>query len=114
MRKLDLKNYSVSVINPQGVIQLTPYKFKDVLVNILTHPQLGLNGIELLEVEPLLEKIEKADIEVILTDEEYYKIYGVLKRFKGFSHNDMQFVKRITNCPEVPDDGKKVIEFSNN
>lgn len=114
MRKLDLKNYTFSMKDQRGVTQLLPYNFKDVLVNILTHPSLGLNGPELLEIEPLSEKIEKSNLEVILTDSDYDKIIDILKRFRGFSKNDIQFVKRIYNCPSIPDDGNKVIEFSKN
>lgn len=114
MRRLDLKNYTYSVKNQQGINQLLTYGFKDVLTNVLTHPCLGLNGPELLEVEPLIDKIEKANLEVILTDIDYDKIIDTCKRFKGFSKNDMQFVKRIYNCPAIPDDGNKIIEFSEN
>lgn len=114
MRKLDLKSYTISVKNAQGIIQLQTYDFKNVLANIITHPTLGLNGLEILEVKSLVEKIEKSNNEVILTDEEYNKILWTIKRFKGFSRSDMQFVERIFNCPVMPDDGNKVIDFTNN
>lgn len=113
-RKLDLKSYTVSVKNQQGVAQFIPYDFKNVLANIITHPTLGLNGLELLEVKSLVEKIEKSNMEVVLTDEEYNKILWAIKRFKGFSRNDMQFVERIFNCPNIPGDDNKVLDFSNN
>lgn len=100
--------------NPQGVAQLLNYNFKDVLVNVIAHPNLGLNGPEYLEIDAVVEKIEKADTEVILTDEDYHKIIDNLKKFRGFSRNDAQFLKRIYNCPEIPDDGNKIIELSKN
>ena len=109
MRKLDLKNYMFSMKNPQGVTELLPYNFKEVLVNVITHPNLGLNGPELLEINEVVEKIEKAGVEVILTDDDYYKIIYTLKRFRGFAKNDTQFLKRIYSCPKIPDD-----EFSEN
>ncbi len=111
-RKLDLKNYTVSVKNQQGLTQLLPYDFKTILLNVITHPQLGLNGVELLETKPLIEKIEKADIEVILTEEEYLNLVSNLKKIKGFIKNDMQFIERILRCPRINEDEK--IEFSNN
>ena len=114
MRRLDLKNYTISIKDQQGVIGLLPYQFKDTLIVVLTHPSLGLNGLELLDIYVIVEKIEKADIEVILTDDDYHKITDIFKRFRGFSKNDVQFVKRIFNCPSIPDDGKKVVEFSKN
>jgi hypothetical protein len=112
MRKLDIKNYTISVKNQQGLTQLIPYDFKTVLLNVVTHPQLQLNGIELLEAKPLIEKIEKADIEVMLTEEEYLNIVGNLKKIKGFIKNDMQFIERILKCPHINEDEK--IEFSKN
>lgn len=114
MRRLDLKNYTFTMNDQQGIARLTPYQFKDTLINILTHRSLGLNGLELLEISLVVDKIKNADIEVILTDDDYTKILDMLKRFRGFSDPDTQFVKRIFNCPNIPDDGKKVIEFSKN
>jgi len=114
MRKLDLKNYTYSVKDQQGVTRLLPYQFKDVLVNVITHQNLGLNGPGMLEIDPVVEKIEKVDMEVVLTDEDYHKIIDNLKRFRGFSNIDRQFLKRIYNCPEIPDDGTKIIKFSEN
>lgn len=114
MRKLDLKNFTFSVKDQKGINQFVTYQFKDALINVLTHQNLGLNGPELLEVDIVVQKIEKAGLEVILTDIDYNKIIGLFKRFRGFSKNDVQFVKRIYNCPEVPDDGKKVVGFSSN
>jgi hypothetical protein len=114
MRKLDLKNYTYSVKDQQGVTRLLPYQFKDVLVNVITHTSLGLNGPELLDINEVAEKIEKANMEVILTDVDYHKIIDNLKRFRGFSKVDIQFLKRIYDCPEIPDDGMQVIKFSEN
>ena len=114
MRKLDLKNYTFSVRNQQGIFQVVTYQFKDALINVITHQTLGLNGPEMLEIDPVVEKIEKAGLEVTLTDEDYHKMAENFKRFRGFSNNDRQFVKRFYNCPEIPDDGKKVIDFSKN
>ncbi len=114
MKKLDLKNYTITLNDQQGIARLTPYQFKDTLINILTHRSLGLNGLELLDISVVAEKVKQANMEVILTDDDYHKITDVLKRFRGFSDPDTQFVKRIFNCPDVPDDGNKVVEFSKN
>lgn len=114
MRKLDLKNYTLSLKNKQGINQFVTYQFKDALVNVLTHPSVGLNGPELLEVDVIVEKIKKANTEIILTEDDYKKIIEFFKRFRGFGRGDIQFVKRVYNCPEIPDNGKKVIKFSEN
>ncbi|GAH10267.1 unnamed protein product [marine sediment metagenome] len=44
MRKLDLKNYTLSIPDAQGVMQFTSYQFKKVLMQILTNVSLGLTG----------------------------------------------------------------------
>ena len=114
-RRLDLKNYTFTMNDQNGIARLTPYQFKDVLVRILTHPILGLNGLELLENNVVAEKVKQVvGMEIILTEDEYHKITDTLKRFRGFTDGDVQFVKRIFNCPEIPDDREKVIEFSKN
>ena len=114
MRKLDLTNFTFSIRDPKGINQFITYQFKDALVNVITHQSVGLNGPELLEVDVIVQKIEKAGLEVILTDDDYKKIIELFKRFRGFSKNDIKFVKRVYNCPEISDDGKKVIKFSEN
>lgn len=114
MRKLDLTNFTFSVKDQKGINQFITLKFKGALVNVLTHQSVGLNAPELLEVDVIVQKIEKAGLEIVLTDDDYRKIIELFKRFRGFSKGDIPFVKRIYNCPEIPDDGKKVIKFSNN
>ena len=114
MRKLKLDDYTVTVKDPKGIDRFVSYEFKTILVNLITHPKLGLNGLDLVDVAPLVEKIEKAGTEVNLNDGEYLKIIDVLKRFHGFNKNDIRFVKRIYNCPEVPSDGSNVIKLSDN
>ena len=115
MRKLNLENYTFSARNPQTRgFELVTYQFKDALVNVITHVNLGLDSLEMLEIDPVVIKIEKANLEVILTEDDYKKILVNFKKFRGFSNNDRPFLKRVYNCPEIPDDGKKVLKFSSN
>ena len=115
MRKLNLENYTFSARNPQTRgFELVTYQFKDALVNVMTHTNLGLTGPEMLELDPVVAKIEKANLEVTLTEDDYKKILDNFKKFRGFSNNDRPFLKRVYDCPEIPDDGKKVIKFNSN
>ena len=114
MRKLSLEIYTFSARNQQGVQQFVTYNFKDALVNVITHASLGLNGPEMLELDPVVAKIEKANLEVTLTEDDYKKILDNFKKFRGFSNNDRPFLKRVYDCPEIPDDGKKVLKFISN
>jgi len=101
MRRLDLKDYTYSMPNQQGVMQIMTYQFKRVLINVLTHPNLGLNAPELLEANEVAEKIEKANKDVVLNEEDYELIIDTFKRFRGFAKNDVKMVQRIHNCPKI-------------
>ena len=114
MKKLNLDNYSITVKDPQGLPRIMPYEFKDVLTNILTHQQFGLNGPDIMDVAPLIKKITEATSVVILSEEEYRDIVKVLKRFKGFVKNDIPMLERIYNCPDNPKDSSNVIKLSDN
>ena len=107
MRRLDLKNYSISVRDPQNVLRFVTFQFKESVAGILTHPSLGLNGPELLKADEVAEKIEKSELQVLLTEDEYLRIVDSCKRFRGFNRNDKQLLKRIYNCPVVPDQESK-------
>lgn len=109
MRKLDLKNYTISLPDRNGVLRLIPYQFKNTLTGLLLHPSLGLNGDSLLRANEVVEKIEGKNesdnntgfFEVLLTEEDYQLIVDTCKKFRGFSNNDVKLVKRIYNCPQV-------------
>ncbi|MCK4576449.1 hypothetical protein KAU34_08580 [candidate division WOR-3 bacterium] len=114
MKKLNLDNYSVTVKDQNDLDRIMPYNFKNTIINVLTHQQFGLNGPDMMEVAPLVKKLNKATTVVILTNEEYQEIVAALKRFKGFIKNDIEMLERIYNCPDNPDDGSNVVKLSNN
>ena len=114
MKKLNLDNYSVTVKDQDNLDRITPYHFKNTIINVLTHQQFGLNGLDMMEVAPLVKKLNKATTVVVLNEEEYRQITTALKRFKGFIKNDIEMLERIYNCPDNPDDGSNVVKLSNN
>ena len=114
MKKLNLDSYKVSIKDQQGLNRFLDYEVRTTIINLLTHPQLGLNGPDLMEVAPLIRKIEGAGADVILTNEEYQGILRVLKTFKGFIKNDIQMLERVYNCPDNPDDGSNIVRLSDN
>ena len=114
MKRLNLDNHSITVKDPQGLPRIIPYEVRDILANVLTHQQFGLNGPDIMEVAPLVKKIKGASSDVILTNEEYQVILAALKRFKGFLINDIPMLERIYNCPDNPKDGSNVVELSEN
>ena len=113
MRRLDLKNYTFGLPDQKGVIQFTTYQFKKTIEDLLPHHSLGLNGPELLRAMEVVKNIEAAKGEVILTEDDYQQILDTCKKFRGFQKYDEQFLRRVYNCPVIPDDDK-VLKFSDN
>jgi len=101
MRKLNLENYIVSIRDEQGKLNDIPYAFKDAIINLMFHPDLRLSGTELLKTNILTEKIMEADEEIILEEEEYNKIKNAVDSFHGFTKNEVELVKRVTECPKI-------------
>ena len=112
MRRLDLKNYTFSVPDQKGILQFITYDFHKSLEGVLAHPNLGLNGPELLRAMEVIEKVGKSKDAVLLTEDDYQLILDTTKKFRGFTKNDHQFLKRIYSCPTVPDE--KIVKFSDN
>jgi len=101
MRKLNLENYEITFRDTQGELQTAPYAFKDAIINLMFHPDLRLSGTELLKTNILAEKIMKADKEIILEEDEYNKVKSAIDSFKGFGRNEVELVKRVTECPKI-------------
>lgn len=112
MRKLDLTNYVFNMPDQKGILQFITYDFHKNLEGILPHPNLGLNGPELIRAMEVVEKVQKAKEEILLDDNDYKLIVDTLKKFRGFTKNDHEFLKRIYDCPVVPDG--KIVKFSDN
>jgi len=107
MRKLDLKKYTISVRDEKGVTNIIPYDFKESLIQLMFHPNLQLSGKELLKTNIVVERLIKADKEILLEEDEYNKIKSAIDNFKGFSKNEVRLVERVYNCPIVDVKEKK-------
>ena len=101
MRKLELKPYEVKIRNTQGQLNTVPYDFKDAIINLMFHPDLRLSGKALLETNIVAEKIMEANEEIMLEEAEYNKIKSAIDSFKGFTRNEIELVKRVTECPKI-------------
>ncbi|MDD2777727.1 MAG: hypothetical protein PHI16_02365 [Methanocellales archaeon] len=101
MRKLDLSKYKISIRDNDGNMKVVDYFFKESVVEIMFHPDLKLSGRELLQNDIVAEKIEKSDNEVLLEEDEYYKVKNAIDTYKGFSRNEVEMIKRINNCPKI-------------
>ena len=106
MRKLDITQYKVVVLTPEGKKE-DVYDVKDALVHLLFHPDLRLNGMALLKQDKIAEKISNATTKVLLEEEEYQKVKGAVDNFKGFTRSEVELVKRVFECPEIKVEEKK-------
>ena len=107
MRKLNLEKYTISVRDAKGVNTNMPYDFKVSLIELMFHPNLKLTGKALLETNIVAEKILKTDKEILLEEADYNRIKNAVDSFEGFSKNEVELVKRVTNCPEIKVKEKK-------
>ena len=101
MRKLDLRSYEVTqkVRGGDGeIIEITaPYNVKDSVINILFLPTLKLMGAALVRQNILAMKIEQAEDEVMLEEEEYGRVKAAVEAYPSQGRADVEFVDRILN-----------------
>lgn len=101
MRKLNVTQYMVKLLQPDGKRKELPYDVKEMIIQLMFHPNLQLSGADLLKQNIIAEKILKAGIDVLLEEEEYNKVKQAIDSFKGFTKNEVELVKRVTECPEI-------------
>lgn len=100
-RKIDLSPYTLDATDPKTG-EPAVYKVRQTLLMLLFHPELKLDAIQVLEQNELAEKIRKEEADTILVSpEDYGKIWAAIQGGKGYSENDVRFIKRIKDAPEV-------------
>ncbi len=101
MRKLDLRDYEVTqkakdlkgdVVEIKG-----QYAVKDSILNVLFLPALKLMGAALVRQNILAMKIEQAEDEVMLEEEEYGRVKAAVEQYPARSRSDVQLVDRVLN-----------------
>lgn len=103
MRKIDISNYTVKGRNQEGQIIDAPYDVRASIMSILFHPDLRLEAVEALERDKLANKINDCkDGFVLLEDADYKKVEEAIKAVKGFTRNDVEFVRRVLEAETVP------------
>jgi len=114
MRKLNLKDYTVTMKTPDKLVPgkmidaELPYHVKDSFLNLMFIPALQLSGAELVKQNVLAMKLEGCkDDEILLEDEEYLRIKKAIDVFKGFNRNDVELVNRINEAEVVEVESKK-------
>ena len=110
MRRINLENYT-EVVRDEGSgndIEL-PYPVKNSMIEALLSRDLGLSAREVLDREDLARRIRDCPDGTILLieEEEYKKLVSAIDTIKGWCRTDMEFLKRITEAPEVEVEEKK-------
>jgi hypothetical protein len=92
MRKLSLESYQFGS---------EIYDVKQSIINILFLPQLKLNMKQVIENDRISRKIEVAKEIVLLEEAEYQVIREIIETFEGYGRQDVVFINRILNVPEI-------------
>lgn len=117
MRSLSLTRYTVAV-HPDGQREplkcpkcgaaveqpdkLPEYDVRGSIVEILFAREQQLTATETLERDKLAHKIlDWPDETLLLEEAEYAKVKQSLEALRGFTRNDVEFIRRINGAPEV-------------
>lgn len=106
MRQIDLSPYQVSVRDGAGNQQEEDYDVPGSLRTVLLHPQLQLTSDALLAHFDVVQKIEESGGTVLLEEAEYQLLVQALAKIRGFQGNDVVFVRRVKDAPEVEVEAK--------
>lgn len=101
MRKIDVTPYPVMIGLQNGQEITEDFKVKESLEVCLLHPQLQLDGRELLKRRKILHKIEEADGTLLLEDDEWEKLKIAFETIRGLSKNELPLVERVIEAEEI-------------
>jgi len=110
MREIDLTPYEVMVSrkNEAGEISIgkVDYDLKASIAGILFHPELKISGREAVKRDKLCEKVEASEGSVLLEESDWKKLVEAIESLPSVGRNDVKFVERILDAPEVTVDKK--------
>ena len=101
MKKIDVRDYLVSVPTEDGTVVEIPYNVKESLVGCLFHPELKLGGRNIIERDAIAKKIESAEDHVLLEDAEYQKLLHAFETVRGFGKSEVELVRRVFDAKDV-------------
>ena len=102
MRRINLKNYDETVRDEKGEDVKLPYDVKNSMIEVLLSRDLGLSAREALDREDLARRIRDCpDGSILLEEADYTKLVVAVDTIKGWCRTDIEFLKRITEAPEV-------------
>lgn len=98
-KKLDLSPYATD--QRDGNDKPIMYVVRNSLISLLFHPELHLTAVQLLETNELADKIRTSGDTILLSQDEYLRVEHAANVATGYGQNDVEFVQRILNAPEV-------------
>ncbi len=102
MRRLNLKDYTEMVRDEGGKDVELPYPVKNSMIEVLLSKDLGLSAGEALDRWPLACRIRDCPDGTILIEEgDYKKLVEAIDTITGWGRTDIEFLKRITEAPQV-------------
>jgi hypothetical protein len=101
MRKIDLTSYPVTVPDGKGGEETLPFDVRGSLFDGMYHHDLKLNYKDLFANDRIAQKIKSSGDFVLLEEEEYQRVRSMIETIKGFTKNDVEFVRRVMEAPEV-------------
>lgn len=85
-----------------------PYDVKNSMIEVLLSKSLGLSAREALDRDVIARRIRDCpDGTILLKEEEYTKLITAIDTITGWGRVDIEFLKRITEAPEVEVEEKK-------
>ena len=114
MKKVNIKSYKVEIVSEEGVKEV-PYSVVKSIENIMLSAGQGtsqrLSMTETLRNARIAEKIKAAESKgyILLEEAEFSIVKSSFDAFRGFSKNEVELCKRITEAEEVEveEKGKK-------
>lgn len=112
MKKLDLKNYNITVLTPEGEEKEIPYDVKKSIEGVVlaTGPstEQRLSMADLLRNARVVQKVTMSnDGTVLLEDHEFRIVKRSFDAFRGFGINDVELCKRIESVETIEVQEKK-------
>lgn len=102
MRELNITSYNVKMRLPNGSHKFDEYDVKDSLISLLFMPGNNVNARESFKRQKLAEMIKSCQDKTILIEEgDYQKLVEAAEKIQDVGRNDVEFMHRIMDAPEV-------------
>lgn len=112
MKKLNLKNYNITILTPEGEEKVIPYDVKKSIEGVVlaTGPstEQRLSMADLLRNARVAQKVTMSkDGYALLEEREFQIVKKSFDAFRGFGINDVELCKRIKGAETVEVQEKK-------